>query len=121
MQHYRQPVMDLLEKTDPHFVLCDFRGADVLTMELLKCVTPQVSVYHMGERPRYTPDPFRTRAGEWQFLGSYTSDKERDTAAINACTHFLAVDFNSDANRKSGTQKSIETCLKLGKIRLGIS
>jgi hypothetical protein len=42
----------------------------------------------------------------------------RDEAAIEACTHFLAHDINSDENRKSGTQRNIERCLELGKERV---
>jgi hypothetical protein len=118
LRHYEAPLKPLLALPDAHFVMGDFRGVDTLTMELLKCETDNVSIYHVGDKPRYTPDQFRTRVPQWKLLGGFKSDGERDGAAIQACTHFLAIDFNSDAARKSGTTKNIEKCLKLGKIAL---
>lgn len=116
MRFYEAPLRSLLELPDVHFVLCDFRGVDTLAMELLKSETENVSVYHVGDRPRYTPDQFKTRVSRWKRVGGFKSDGERDSAAIQACTHFLAVDFNSDEARKSGTKKNIEECLRLDKL-----
>lgn len=116
--HYEAVLLPVKDKQDVNFLLCDFRGVDVLTMEFLKCVSSNVTVYHVGERPRYFPDAYKTKAGQWKLFGGFASDAERDGAAIQACTHFLAIDFNTDAKRKSGTQKNIEHCLALGKIRL---
>ncbi len=96
----------------------DFRGVDTLTMEYFKCLTPHVRVHHVGARPRYLPDKFRTHVGQWELAGGFADDAARDAAAIDACTHFLAHDFNSDANRTSGTRRSIDRCLELGKTRL---
>lgn len=101
------------------FLLCDFRGVDTLMMEYLKTLTPDVSVYHVGEKPRYLPDRYKTQVSQWQQVGGFASDADRDAAAIAACSHFLAYDFNSDAERKSGTQRNIERCLELGKQRIG--
>lgn len=100
------------------FVVCDFRGVDTLAMELLKSETHQVDVHHVGEQPRYLPDRFGTRVARWNLVGGFSSDRTRDDAAIAACTHFLAFDFNSNETRKSGTAKNIERCLALGKTRL---
>ena len=100
------------------FIVGDFRGVDTLALELLKTLTPRVSLYHVGERPRYMPDAFRTQVTHWTVVGGFASDAERDRAAITACTHFLAIDFNSDAKRTSGTQKNIVRCLELGKVRV---
>lgn len=117
--HYEEPVSrTLASHPDAQFILCDFRGTDVLAMELLKSKTPNVTVLHVGERPRYFPDKFKTKAGEWKVIGGFASDEERDAAASEQCTHFLAKDFNSDAKRKSGTGKSIERCIALGKVLL---
>jgi hypothetical protein len=44
---------------------------------------------------------------------------QRDAAPIAARAHFLAFDFDSNAQRTSGTQRNIECCLGLGKVRLG--
>lgn len=101
---------------DASFLVCEFRGVDILTLEYLKCKTPNVSVYHMGKYSRYTPDQFKTHVSEWEFIGGYRSNWERDQAVIKDCTYFLAYDFNTDYKRKSGTQKNIEECRRLGKI-----
>lgn len=118
VEHYSKRIKMIGFGTDIHFTICDFRGVDTLTMEFLKCEAANVSIFHIGEMPRYLPDKFRTRVSEWNLIGQFKSDKERDLAAIENCTHFLAFDFNSDESRKSGTQKNIEKCLKLNKIRL---
>jgi hypothetical protein len=117
MQHYAQPLGHLTTELDTAFIVCEFRGVDTLVIEFLKTKTENVSVYHIGDRPRYKPDTFKTKAKNWQFVGNFSSDAERDKQAIGACTHFLAIDFNSDSKRKSGTLKNIEKCIELGKIR----
>lgn len=101
------------------FIVCDYRGVDTLTMEYLKTKTPNVTVFHMLAQPRYWPATFLTQASDWLRVGGFESDRERDDAAIEACTHFLAYDINSDAGGKSGTQKNIERCLELGKEQVG--
>lgn len=118
-QHYYLPhLQELSGDPEHHFIVGEFRGIDVLTLEFLKTKTANVSVYHCGEKPRYMPDPFRTHVREWKTVGGFKSDGERDRAAIERCTHVLAIDFNSDDNRKSGTQKNIERCLQMGKVLL---
>jgi hypothetical protein len=118
LRHYAEAIDRLLGAGEPQFILCDFRGIDTLAMEYLKTRSGNLRLLHVGERPRYLPDAFRTHVGEWQILGGYASDAQRDVAAIALCSHFLATDFNSDAQRKSGTQKNIERCLQLGKIQI---
>lgn len=113
---YKKPLSLIIERQDPTFLLSDFRGVDTLMMEFLKNITTQVNIYHIGDKPRYTPDKYKTKADRWTFIGQFESDQQRDHAAIDACTHFLAYDFNSDEKRKSGTLKNIETCLALNKI-----
>ena len=100
------------------FLVCDFRGVDTLTMEYLKTKSSKVSVYHIGEKPRYLPARYRTKVSSWQLFGGYETDDERDMAAIANCTHFLAFDFNVSSQRKSGTATNMEKCLQLGKIPL---
>ena len=116
LRYHEAPLRPLIALPDAGFVLGDFRGVDSLTMELLKCETDNVSIYHVGDRPGYLPDQFKTRVPRWQITSGFKSGGERDATAIQACTHFLAIDFNPDAARKSGTTKNIEKCLKLGKI-----
>ena len=117
---YRKPLEPFLSDDDVEFIVCDFRGTDTLSMELLKCYTPRVTVYHIGEKPRYFPDTYKTKASQWQIKNGFKSDADRDFAAMTDCTHFLANDFNSDARRKSGTQQNIERCLELGKTDLSL-
>lgn len=117
-KHYEQIIQPYLDDDAISFSVGDFRGADTLAMELLKCATPNVTVYHVGDKPRYLPDKFNTQVGHWTILGGFKNDAERDMAAIENCTHFIAIDFNSDSQRKSGTLKNIEVCRELGKGEL---
>jgi len=114
---YINSIKSIIKKEETlHFILCDFKGTDTLMMEFLKCISANVTIYHIGNKPRYIPDKFKTNVGEWTFIGGFNSDKERDNTAIDNCTHFLAYDFNSNATRKSGTRKNIEICLSKNKI-----
>lgn len=116
--YYEQIMIRYVGNENVSFLVGDFRGVDTLTMELLKCDSANVTVYHVGDKPRYLPDKFKTKVNNWIILGEFQNDEERDLEAINQCTHFIAMDFNSDKKRKSGTQKNIEICEKLGKNRL---
>jgi len=118
IRYYEKPLERYILLNDSVFTVCDFKGVDTLVMELLKWDAAQVSVYHIGERPRYLPDKYKTKVSQWKLMGGYENDEWRDKAAIESCTHFLAVDFNSDARRKSGTQKNIELCVQLNKIKI---
>ncbi len=120
-KHYEEPIKRILESdNDAGFLLCDFRGTDTLAMELLKSKTSNVTVFHVGEKPRYFPDKFKTKARGWKVVGGFESDEQRDIEVAKLCTHFLAKDFNSDEKRKSGTLKSIEFCIELGRVNLSI-
>lgn len=119
LKYYYEPLSRLEYGSDLHFIVCDFRGVDTMAMEYLKCSTPYVRVFHVGERPRYLPDKYGTMVNQWELVGGFRSDAERDASAMAACTHFLAFDFNSNAQRKSGTQRNIERCVELGKARVG--
>ncbi|MEL6924354.1 MAG: hypothetical protein AAFO94_09930 [Bacteroidota bacterium] len=118
LQCYVEPLQAYFNDPQVHFLLCDFRGVDTLMMEYLKSVTASVSIYHIGTQPRYMPDKYKTKVSSWQLIGGFESDGERDRAAIDNCTHFLAIDQNSDAKRKSGTLRNIELCQSLNKQRL---
>lgn len=116
--YYETPLLQVVNNPEVHFLVGDFRGIDTLTLEFLKTLTANVTVYHVGEKPRYLPDRFRTRVSEWKCMGNFKTDQERDRAAIERCTHYLAIDFNSDEKRKSGTLKNIELCNERGKLYL---
>lgn len=120
LKHY-VPVLDSLDWTqNPGFVLGEFRGTDTLALEYLKTRTAQVTVLHVGERPRYLPDKYKTKVSQWTIKGGFSSDEARDAEAIEACTHFLGIDFNSNEKRISGTRKNIDRLREMGKIELTI-
>lgn len=116
-EFYIKPI-EKLDFNDIEFLLCDFRGTDVLMMEYLKTKSSKVTIYHIGDKPRYVPDKYKTKVGNWKFIGGFNNDNERDSSAINSCSHYLMKDFNSDYKRKSGTLKNIELCESLGKIEI---
>jgi hypothetical protein len=116
---FYQPILEQsIKQPNTSFLVGDFRGVDTLCMEWLKCRSSDVSVYHLGHRPRYHPDQFKTLTTEWTLNGYYDSNLSRDLAMVEACTHFLGFDFNSDAKRTSGTHKNIQACLRKKRIRL---
>ncbi|HHG84500.1 MAG TPA: hypothetical protein ENJ82_07115 [Bacteroidetes bacterium] len=117
-EHYQQKMDKWLDDSQVSYVVCDFRGVDTLVMEYLKCKTPHVSVLHMMDRPRYLPDKYKTKVSQWEIRGGFETDADRDAAAIEMCSHFLAIDFNSNSKRISGTQKNIDRCRELGKTEL---
>ena len=98
-----------------HFLVCDFRGTDVLILEYLKTRTKNVTIYHCFENPRYLPDKFKTFVSSWNIKSGFTDDNSRDLEAINDCDYYFALDFNSDNKRKSGTLKNIEKLNSLSK------
>lgn len=118
LKYYAEPLEKYLNQEQSSFLLCDFRGVDTLMMEYLKSATGNVSVYHIGKKPRYLPDKYKTKVNSWKLIGGFESDSARDQAAINECTHFLAIDKNSNENKKSGTFKNMERCESLGKIKI---
>ncbi|MEN7549972.1 hypothetical protein AAG747_18750 [Rapidithrix thailandica] len=118
LEFYEKPLRKYSTQAHVSFSVCDFRGVDILIMELLKSVTQNVTLYHIGERPRYLPDQYKTTVGQWQLCGGFADDRQRDLTAIENCTHFLARDFNSSSQRKSGTLSNIELCEKLDKVRI---
>lgn len=117
-KYYESVITKYAALENTSFLLCDFKGVDVLAMEVLKCTSPNVSVYHIGERPRYLSDKFKTKVSSWKLIGGFENDEQRDAEAIQNCTHYIAIDFNADANRISGTQKNIDHCEKMNKIKL---
>lgn len=100
------------------FILGDFRGTDTLTMEYLKDKTSDVEICHLFNKPRYTPDKFKTLVNNWEFKGGFKTNEERDYYMIRTCTYFIAYDKNTDENRTSGTFKNIELCKSSGKCQI---
>lgn len=117
-EHYLPVLNELSNNKNTHFLICDFRGADTLSMEFLKTKTPNVSIYHIGDFTRYMPDKYRTKVSQWGTVPNFTNDSDRDQNALEKCTHFLAKDFNSSKNKISSTLKNIQQCLSKGKVDL---
>ena len=117
-KHYVKYLAEYIGNEETSYTTCDFRGVDTLVMEFLKYSSANVTIFHIGERPRYLPDKYKTKVSNWNLKGGFKDDPERDLAAIHHCTHYLAVDFNSDSGRISGTRKNIDLCQSLGKIDL---
>ena len=115
-EHY-VPALEKALAAGADFIVCEFRGADTLTLEWLKTRTGRVEVLHVGERPRYLPDRYRTKVGGWTVTVGFADDDERDAAALERCTHVLAHDFNSKPERTSGTAKLLERAMELGRVR----
>jgi len=116
-QFYIEPLKKL-NLSEFEFIIGDFSGTDTLMMEFLKDKSENVTILHVGKKPRYFANSFKTMTGKWKIIGGFTSDYERDLFGIEHCTHFLAADFNTDEKRKSGTLKNIEKCLNLNKIAI---
>lgn len=51
LKYYQPHLENLVNEEDTHFILGNFRGIDVLSMEFLKTRTSNVKVYHVGEKP----------------------------------------------------------------------
>lgn len=117
-KYYENTINKYINYENVHFHICEFRGIDTMTLELLKTNTENVTVYHIGDNPRYKPDSFKTKVSNWNFYGGFKTDKERDSAMINNCDSFIGIDFNSDGKRKSGTKKNIEFCESIKMINL---
>jgi hypothetical protein len=60
LEIYAEPLGRLQHDRALRVLVCDFRVVDALVMEYPKCSTANVRVYHVGDRPRYLPDAFRT-------------------------------------------------------------
>ena len=58
-EHYESVINEYIDLKNVNFLLCDFRGVDVLAMEVLKCDSANVSVYHIGENQRYLSDKLK--------------------------------------------------------------
>ncbi len=115
---YRPPIEAALAEPSTTWLVGDFRGVDTLVMEVLKARTAAVTVFHVGERPRYLPDRHGTLAARWQLRGGFADDRGRDDAALAACTHFLAVDRFSRPGKPTGTAGLIDRCRAAGKLPL---
>lgn len=43
----------------------------------------------------------KQRRKKWNVIGGFMTNYERDIFGIDLCTHFLAIDFNTDEKEKA--------------------
>lgn len=101
-QFYIEPLKKL-DLSEYEFIMGDYLGTDTLMMEFLKDKSENVTILHVGAKPRYFVNKFKTKADKWRVIGGFKSDLERDTYAIRNCTYFLAL---------------ISIQMKIGKVEL---
>lgn len=112
------PTMRAAISPETTWILGDHCGVDTLAMEFLKTRSERVTVLHVGERPRYLPDRHDTLARAWTLLGGFADDHARDEAAVDRCTHYLAVDRFATPLRPTGTASLIARCVSRGRVSL---
>ena len=76
---YLKQIRQLVKKDNVEFMVCDFRGTDTLIMEFLKSESKNVTVLHIGDKPRYIPDKYKTKVSKWKICLLYTSPSPRDS------------------------------------------
>lgn len=103
---YYKPNIDKALHENAHFILGDFRGTDVLTMEYLKDKTKNVTVTHCFKKPRYKPDMFELSSFFWEFKGGFQSDEERDIYMTANSQEDIA--WIREGKENSGTAKNIK-------------
>lgn len=89
-----------------HFILGDFKGTDVLSMEYLKDKTQNVTIVHCFSKPRYKPDTFDLPSSCWKFEGGFKSDEERDMYMTQHSNEDIA--WVRKGKENSGTAKNIK-------------
>lgn len=103
--HYK-PLIDKALFENSEFILGDFRGTDVLTMEYLKDKTVNVTICHCFKKARYQVDTVGLFSADWQYVGGFQSDEERDA--------FMTQNSNDDiawvrsGKEESGTAKNLK-------------
>lgn len=99
IEHYAPAINDAIARGINHFVVGDFRGADVMAQTYLNVKPVKVTVYHMFEKPRNNPLNYPT-------VGGFKDDDSRDTAMTQASCIDIA--WVRPGKENSGTAKNIE-------------
>lgn len=103
--HYKPKIDEALSKGHD-FVLGDFRGADVLTLEYLKDKTDNVVIYHCFNKPRYRVDVIGLKSKDWIYKGGFKSDEERDAMMTVVSDYDIA--WVKEGKESSGTAKNLQ-------------
>lgn len=78
LEHYK-PLIDKCLLLNYHFILGDFRGTDVLSIEYLKNKTSNVTICHCFKKARYNVDIINLQSANWKYVGGFKTDEERDS------------------------------------------
>ena len=96
-EHY-VPLIDQAVDQGHRFVVGDARGTDAMAQMYLK-YSPHTTVYHMFESPR-------NNVGDFQTVGGFKTDAERDVAMTAASDYDIA--WVREGRENSGTAKNIK-------------
>ena len=105
IENYK-PLIDAALIENHLFVLCDFRGCDVLAMEYLKNKTSNVIILHCFDKPRYYPEAYNLHSSDWTLTGGFRCDIARDMTATSLTDYDIA--WVRKGRDKSGTAKNIK-------------
>jgi hypothetical protein len=101
-EHYKMRILGAVE-LGAGFVVGDARGTDDLAQKFLRASGARnVRVFHMFEFPRFN--------NEFQAVGGFTSDENRDAAMTAASTSDIA--WVRPGREKSGTAKNLARRLR---------
>jgi hypothetical protein len=106
----------LEQDPDAHFVLGDAPGTDRMTFDFLLERTPNITVYHLGSKPRHDVGPIRTCGGfrnHDEADSNMTFHSDEDILWIRSEEQKRALYKEKYRPRKSGTQKNAERRLKM--------
>jgi hypothetical protein len=99
---YYLPVINACVYTAWNFIVGDADGVDKFAQEFLDSKLlmqkKRVTVYHMSDKPR-------NNIGDFQVLGGFSSDEERDSAMLKRADKILA--WIKPGREKSGTAKNL--------------
>lgn len=93
-QFYIEPLKKL-NLSEYEFIIGHFSGTDTLMMEFLKDKSENVTILHVGKKPRYFANLFKTKAEKWKIVGGFTSDYERDQFGIEQYQFVLNDDLDN--------------------------
>jgi hypothetical protein len=100
-----KPLIDKGLEEKSNFILGDFRGTDVLSMEYLKDKTKSVIIAHCFSKPRYRVDTVDLPSKFWEYKGGFENDEERDIYMTKHSDVDIA--FFREGRENSGTAKNI--------------
>jgi hypothetical protein len=103
--HYKS-LIDKALANDSNFILGEFRGVDIISMEYLKNKTSKVTVTHCFENPRHKVDVIDLPSKYWTYVGNFQSDLERDTFMTENSDEDIA--WIREGRERSGTAKNIK-------------